>query len=277
MSAISQDVSSAGMGAAIEANVVETFSLFGRAPGTELHDDDPALRFYVTPEVPFPLFNHVYLTRLSQEEGIDARIKEIEEQYAAYRVPLMWSVGPFSRPSDLGDRLESHGFAHVGDMPGMALDLQALSEDVDVPSPAELTIERVGDAEALRETVEVATAGLEMPEFTSEGFFELFTALGLTEDDPFYHYVGRVGGEAVAAATLSLMAGVAGIYNVATLPKARRQGLGAAMTRTALADARALGYRIGILQSSALGLGVYRRLGFEQYSTYSLYVGIGQG
>ena len=140
----------------------------------------------------------------------------------------MWSVGPFSHPSDLGSHLETHSLAHVEEIPGMAVDLQALNEDI--PFPAELEIERVNNAEVLREYIEVARAGFEMPEFTNEGFFEVFTAVGLTEDSPLRNYVGRLGGEVVTTASLALAAGIGGIFNVATLPKARRQGLGAAMT-----------------------------------------------
>jgi ribosomal protein S18 acetylase RimI-like enzyme len=273
MSAISQDVSAAGMAAAIEANWNAAFSLIGRSPIVQSHDDDPELRWYITPKIPFPIFNHVYFTRLSPE-GIDARIEELRQHFAAHQVPLMWSVGPFSRPSDLGARLESHGLAHADDSPGMALDLQALREDL--PVPAGLVIERVSNAEVLREFIEVQRVGFEMPQFTDEGFFETFSAIGLTEESPWRNYVGRLDGEIVATSALVLGAGVAGIYNVATLPKVRRQGLGAAMTLAALREARELGYRIGILTSSAMGFGVYRRLGFEQYSTYSQYMGTGQ-
>ncbi len=273
MGVTSQDTSSEGMAAAIEANIVETSSLFGRVPGTDLHDEDPDLRFYVTAGVPFPLFNHVHLTRLLRENP-DARIGEIRRHYAARRLPFVWSVGPFSRPSDLGSRLESHGLRCVERLPGIAADLRALNEDI--PFPAGLTVERVGDAEVLREHVEVARAGFGMPGFVTGALLEACSVLGLEEDDPFGHYVGRLGGEVLATASLSLAAGVAGIFNVVTLPKARRRGMGAALTLAALRDARKRGYRIGILQSSAMGLGVYRRLGFGQYGTHLVYAGTGQ-
>lgn len=57
---------------------------------------------------------------------------------------------------------------------------------------------------------------------------------------------------------------MAGVQFVATLPEARGQGLGGAMSLAPLLEARQVGYRIGILQSSEMGFPVYRRLGFQQ-------------
>jgi predicted acetyltransferase len=65
---------------------------------------------------------------------------------------------------------------------------------------------------------------------------------------------------------------VAGIYCVATTPEARGKGIGAEMTLVPLLEARAMGYKIGILQSSKMGEGVYRRLGFGEYGRLASYV-----
>ena len=70
---------------------------------------------------------------------------------------------------------------------------------------------------------------------------------------------------------LYLGAGVAGIYNVATLQEVRRQGIGSALTVAPLLQARAWGYHIGTLQSTPMGLHLYYRLGFREYCTFQAY------
>jgi limonene-1,2-epoxide hydrolase len=52
----------------------------------------------------------------------------------------------------------------------------------------------VSNAEVLSEFVEVMRVGVEMPEFTVDGLFEVFSAVGLTEKSPWRNYVGWLDG-----------------------------------------------------------------------------------
>jgi ribosomal protein S18 acetylase RimI-like enzyme len=62
------------------------------------------------------------------------------------------------------------------------------------------------------------------------------------------------------------------VHYVVTLPEYRRRGIGAVMTEFALREARAAGCRSAVLTASALGAGVYRRLGFRETGLVSTYV-----
>ena len=104
-----------------------------------------------------------------------------------------------------------------------------------------------------------------MAEAAARPFFDLYRAIGFDEESPFRHYVGTLNGETVASSTLFLGAGVASIWHVGTVPRARRQGIGAAMTLAPLRDARDLGVRAGVLGSSEVGLSVYEKLGFQTF------------
>src|SRR5262249_32969080 len=83
------------------------------------------------------------------------------------------------------------------------------------------------------------------------------------EDDTWRHFVGRIDSSAVGCATTFFASGVVGLYFVCTSPAARRRGIGAAISRAALIDARDDGMRIGVLRSSPMGPRVYERLGFR--------------
>jgi ribosomal protein S18 acetylase RimI-like enzyme len=87
----------------------------------------------------------------------------------------------------------------------------------------------------------------------------------------FISLLGMLNDRPVATSLLYLGEGVTGIYDVATLPDFRRQGIGEALTVVPLLQARTLGYRIGVLQASPMGLNLYRRLGFREYCTFQAY------
>jgi predicted GNAT family acetyltransferase len=66
---------------------------------------------------------------------------------------------------------------------------------------------------------------------------------------------------------------VVGIYNVATVPDARRGGFGTALTAAAMAYGLERGARWAILESSSMGMSVYERLGFRQVCEVVVYEG----
>lgn len=155
-------------------------------------------------------------------------------------------------------------------MLGMAIDLVTLKERS--PSLPHLTIKPVEDIETLREWAHPFAITFGFPDSTVDTFCDLFASLGLGQHLPLHHYVGCLKGNPVACSSMFLGAGVAGIYNVATVLDKRGQGIGAALTREPLCKARKMGYRIGILHSSQMGFSMYRRIGFGEYCKIRTYV-----
>ena len=66
--------------------------------------------------------------------------------------------------------------------------------------------------------------------------------------------------------------GDCGIFNVMTLPRARRRGLGTAITRLQLLDAAARGCTTATLQSTPVAEGVYTAIGFRDLGRYQEFV-----
>ncbi len=261
MDTIVQDVSTTAVVPALEANMVAFWALYGRTPGAELYEAEELVRFFTGLDE--PLFNAVLRAHLDSAI-VDSAITATLAEVGSRRVPMIWWVGPSTRPADLASHLERHGFTHAEDNVAMALDLHSLPEEP--PSiPAGLVVTPVEDLETLRTWTRVVASGMDLPERVHDGFVALEVSLGL--EPPGHHYtryIGYQGGVAVAASGMLLHAGVAGIFAVATLAEARRRGIGTALTLVPLLEARRRGYRVGTLQATPMGFPVYRRLGFRE-------------
>src|SRR6476659_7421379 len=83
-------------------------------------------------------------------------------------------------------------------------------------------------------------------------------------------YLGRVAGRDVSTSVGLTLGNDVGLFGVATPPEHRGRGYGAALTAAAARDGFAAGADLAWLQSSRLGLPVYRRLGFREVETYVL-------
>jgi ribosomal protein S18 acetylase RimI-like enzyme len=260
MNEVLHDFSAASLAAAVEANLFKYFRYLCSSPSVELRDS-AKLTWFIT-GIPHPFMNGVLRTQLTSDDA-DNAIEEALAHFKSRQVRFTWWVRSAPRPADLGQRLAAHGLAYCEDPFGMAADLLALDEDSGYTT--DLTIEVVDDEDALEQWVRAVLTGFELPDTAKNACLDLFAGLGF--DMPLRNYVGLFHGEPVATSQLFLAAGVAGIYYVATAPEARRRGIGTTMTLAPLREARAMGYRIGILQSSEMGLGVYRRLGFEECCT----------
>ena len=254
----------ASMIRAIEENGAEFLMALGRAAGAEERDDGRVR--WVIGNSPIDYHNCVVHADLTEEEA-DGEITASLERMRAHGVPGSWHVGASMRPPDLGRRLTAHGFEYGGDDIGMAVDLLELPEQV--PVPADFVVERVRDEAGLAAWVEALGSGFGAGPVEAEWIGEMYRRSGF--EGPWRHYVGLLAGDPVATSTSFFGAGVAGIYFVCTVERARRRGIGAGITLAALRDARDLGYKVGVLGSSEMGYPIYRRLGFEEYCRIGLY------
>jgi ribosomal protein S18 acetylase RimI-like enzyme len=101
---------------------------------------------------------------------------------------------------------------------------------------------------------------------------ELSARSGYDPSGAWVRFVGMLDGRPVGSSGLSMTGGgVAGIYNVATVPTERRHGVGHAMSRAAMRHARQLGYRVAVLGTSSMARSMYTRLGFRQVCVLHLY------
>jgi hypothetical protein len=255
---IVRDVSRASRIRANEMSLERSFDALARLTGEVV--DEPDLHVYIT-RLPTAYFNGVARTHLTADAA-DARIAVVQARLRQCGVPGTWWITPGSQPGDLERRLLAHGFSGPHEMPGMSADLDAIGDEL-APLPAGVTIERVRAAAQARAYAAVSTAGWDMASAMAKGMRDALLRLDVSEHSPTQLYLARLEGQPVATSLLILAGGVAGLYNVATVEHARQRGIGAAVTVAPLRDARALGYRVGVLQASVMGAPIYRRLGFQ--------------
>lgn len=264
MSNILEDFSISSLLPAMEANVHEAWIRLARGLGATVHDEPQLLWFFSGRS--FHLANGIARARFPYDNMKEA-FEEKLKQLTTPRVPLAWLTGPYTSPTNLGDHLQERGWMRE-DAPGMAIDLQSLHEQ---PLPPNLTIECVHDGETLKTWLRIMTIGSALPDEILSLLLDITAKRAFKAASDVHCYLGKLDGEPIATSLLFLGGGVAGIYDVATLPQARRQGIGSALTVAPLLDAREQGYRIGTLQSTPMGLNLYRRLGFREYCLFSAY------
>jgi len=209
-------------------------------------------------------FQGVLYTNLTPD-NVDEKIEEVTTYFTSHNYPFTWMVSPTTKPDNLDERLNAHGFKEIDGSPGMAVMLHELVDDRE--KPRGLSIEVVEDDSMLRLWWSLWSRGYPIPEKLAYFYADASVYVGVRPDDPMKYYIGYLDGVPIATSQLLLSSGVAGLYSVTVVPEARGKGVGTEMSLHPLRVARSLGYRIGVLDSTMKGLGIYQRLGFKKIST----------
>lgn len=252
---------------AIDLSWGDFFSNLKPMGKVEFYDGPDVLRFFSG--VPHPIFNAIFRSKL-YEPNVDVIIDQILEKSRSQNMPMTWSVGPLSRPKNLGARLKAHGMKLGESIFGMALNLDCLNEQTSTLTG--LCIEEVQDSAALEDYLHVFGIGFEMMEYMVDFFREGYLLSGFGANSPWKHYLARYNNKPVGCSSVLLYRGIAGIYNVATLPEYRKHGIGQAVTSVPLNAARNDGYHLAVLQATTMGKSVYQRLGFQEFCRLEEYV-----
>ena len=244
-------------------NLIETFtSGIGNAPGHLVR------RRYgvalLASGLPVRFFNQVEIENESAtDDAVAAAVAAMRRRAMPFVVFLRRGTDDRFRPL-----LEQLGLVLPADhepLPGMALHSIPAATS---PVPAGHEIRRATDDAGVEDHLRTAALGFGMPEDMLRAIVPPDTwrrpgtsvYVGYTDGQPVTTGYGRRTGRTI------------GVYNIATIESARRQGLGAAMTERVAADGAADGCDVAVLQASPMGLPIYERLGYRTVVEYDGWV-----
>jgi ribosomal protein S18 acetylase RimI-like enzyme len=209
---------------------------------------------------PIPLFNPVFIERDdATDQQFEAALKSIGD--AGIRGSVFLRVGTDDR---FVATVEASDLEEVEEPPMPGMVLQPIP---DHQMPPDLEI-RSNHAGAIGDHKAVVAEAFGMP----IDLVDTFLVPALLANPAVTTYAGYLDNEPVAAAIGIEIGSILEVVNVATLTEARSRGYGAAMTMRAVLDGKAKGCAVAVLQSTPIGLSVYRGLGFETVVEYRQWV-----
>lgn len=209
---------------------------------------------------------------LGEPDDVDAAIEAVEERYAAAGLPSVFRVCPSSRPADLGARLLARGYRSVSRTSVLVRGIEPPAGDE--PDAVDGTAARGASAAGVRFIV---------TDEPDDRWLDGWLAVKASGTTDTALARGIVTGSAARYVTALDEQGVVGVIRAAheqdwvglsclmVAPRARRRGLGRALTHVALRDAGEHGARRAFLQVEAQNLGarqLYLALGFEAAEVY---------
>lgn len=243
--------------AAISGNLYESYLSIGRTIGGEV-GLEADLKWNYTGQ---PFINRVFDAHLDGDPA--ARIRNVQQRFAKWNVPVNWVCDPATEPADLGVHLQAQGFRHAASYFGMALETHNW-QPRDLPP---ISYELVQDDQLMQvwaNLVSEAFHGL-----PSESLLAIF---GGINDPRWRYYLGFIQGKPVTTVSFLTTGETVGVYWVGSLPAVRGQGLAASLLNTLISrEIDREQQSLVILQSVQTAHRLYLRMGFKDYGSYNMY------
>lgn len=179
-------------------------------------------------------------------------LRSIQAHFSAYDIPYTIQTCTRDPHPIYADMLWREGYTAVIQDPLLRFD--GMFENLRL-NPR-VTFQLAHTASDLELHYAIVAEGFELPP-SIEGFVEVM--LNMREST---HLIAFLDGEPAGAGTLVECANVAGIYNVATLPALRSQGVATAIMVELQRLALRHGYTGTALAASEMGLPLYERMGY---------------
>jgi ribosomal protein S18 acetylase RimI-like enzyme len=208
------------------------------------------------PTLPLAQFNGPWVVRDTQA-AVDALASAVAEVEAAGAPAWVQTRSGHERTQHAAVEL---GLTRVERVPGMVM----LPEDL-VEAHADVEIGLVEDDVDVEEANAVLVRSFGGPPAV---FDQMGRAARRAREMSWY--VARSGGAIVSTGLGFTIDNVTGVFDVATPPELRGRGYGAAVTSQIVRDGFEGGSELAFLQSSELGHGLYRKLGFREVEEYVL-------
>jgi GNAT superfamily N-acetyltransferase len=218
--------------------------------------EDFGARWVLTPEAPFPRFNHVSRIRVTDAEA-DELIGTCRSFFRNHGLPVCClMVTPATRPANLGARLYRMGFTSETN-PVMVWD------GTPPPAPSPYVRVVVAPREQGNAVFELIRRVF-LPNASEQSLAMGRRSVNISYDLQAINYVALWGDRPAGAGMLLPRGDMAGIYNMCTLPEFRGRGVASAILSAALSDARAHGCAYVGLTPTTMGRPLYERLGFRE-------------
>jgi GNAT superfamily N-acetyltransferase len=252
----------------VEENLRESFRVLASSRPTGVVREAPGVSI-ASAGVTFQMFNAAFLSApVNGERELERRIATASTHFAERRQPWSYWVceGWLDKKArrSVAAAFRKHGLHLATVLPGM----MAGTLTDPIRTLPQFDVRPVADRKTWTHFCQIGALCFNVP---LAWFQEVFDDDRVWESG-FKGYVGYAGGEPVSTAGIVVASGAVGVYNVATVPGHQKRGFGEAVMRHALAlPHEQHGAQPSILQSTAQGFELYRRMGYSVVTNVAVY------